>query len=108
MLEQRYEREEMVRRGGKGRIEEVEGVKKEEGESFGLQRQVLFTAMGNGAAAKGCDGLGHLGFSVKLLFSRRQGWMIVDRSPGSILNSQKIHSTTCTIQPRRTIFMFAL
>ena len=40
MLEQRYEREEMVRRGGKGRIEEVEGVKKEEGESFGLQRQV--------------------------------------------------------------------
>jgi hypothetical protein len=46
---------------------------------------LLFTAMGNGAAAKSWDGLGHLGFSVKLLFSRRKGWMIVNRSPGSHL-----------------------
>jgi hypothetical protein len=37
MLEQRYQREEMVRRGGKGRIEEVVVVKKEEGESFGYK-----------------------------------------------------------------------
>ena len=88
MLEQRYWREEMVRRGGKGRIEEVVVVKKEEGESFGLQRQeLLFTAMGNGAAAKSCDGLGHLGFSAKLLFSGRTRLDDRRRSPGSILNS---------------------
>jgi hypothetical protein len=46
----------MVRRGGKGRFEEVVVVEKEEGgrrESFALTRQVklLFTAMGNGVAA---------------------------------------------------------
>jgi hypothetical protein len=53
MLEQRYEREEMVRRGGKGRIEEVEGVKKEEGESFGLQRQVLVYCHGQRSCCQG-------------------------------------------------------
>jgi hypothetical protein len=56
MLEQRYWRENMVRRGGKGRIEEVVVVKKEEGRRRELRfikasKSFLFTAMGNGVAA---------------------------------------------------------
>jgi hypothetical protein len=55
MLEQRYWREKKVRRGGKGRIEEVVVVK-EEGRRRELRfikasKSFLFTAMGNGVAA---------------------------------------------------------